>query len=176
MSFLLHFLAHVATCWEWMRRTFNTLRVRVLVPNIIHTGHDMILTQAGYWTPFHGPRIGIHDTPVIYDAVTHRVRVSIAPLAWTRWRWIGAVGSTGADYGNFFADLRVERGQELTLAQIIALAVHQTGRWPGATLRVTTRTGEESEVLVITGEPAVVAPPAATGEGEPRYPELDYIR
>jgi hypothetical protein len=176
MSFCLQFLANVAICWEWIRRTCNAIRVRVLVPNIIHAGHNMILTPAGYWTPVHGSNaISTTSVGLFYDAVAHRVSASVTPAAWTRWAWIGAVGVNGADYGDFFAELRVERGQRLTPAQAVALAVHQTGRWPGAKLRVTTRMGEEQEVLAATGEPDAAAPSAGVGEGA-RYPELNYIR
>ena len=163
MSFWLQCIANMAICWEWMRRTCNVFRVRMLVPNIIHAGHDMILTPAGYWIPIHRP---VRGATLIYDAVTQRVS-GILPdtqSAWTRWPWIGAVGSTGADYGNFFADLRVERGQRLTPAQAVALAVHQTGHWPGATLRVTTRMGEEIEVLATTGEPDAAAPASSAAQ------------
>lgn len=179
MSLWLQILANVAICWQWIRRTMNALRVRVLVPNIIHAGHDMILTPAGYWTPVHGPGQfqDIRDAILTYDALNHRVSTTLSPAAWTRWAWIGATGVNGADYGDFFAELRVERGQRLTPAQAVALAVHQTGRWPGAKLRVTTRMGEEQEVLAATGEPDPAAPSTSVGVGEgARYPELNYIR
>jgi hypothetical protein len=178
MTFLIQFLACVSTCWEWTRRICNTLRVRLLVPNIVYSGYDMILTPIGYWTPVH--RSGqMRHTDLIYDAVAHRVTTraatTMAPgaTAWRRWEWIGAVGSTGVDYGNFFADLRVERGQRLTPAQAVSLAVHQTGCWPGVTMRVTTRMGEEIDVLAATGEPNPAAPTSASSA---RYHDLDYIR
>lgn len=181
MSFWLQCLASMVTCWEWIRDFCNSLRVKVFVPNVIHAGHTMILTPAGYWTPVHGrgPQVAM----LTYDATTHRVVGSASPAAWTRWAWIGAVGSNGTDYGDFFADLRVERGRVLTPAQAVALAVHQTGCWPGVTLRITTRMGEEQEVLAATGEPAPAAASSSAGAGagaaagEPtRYPELNYIR
>ncbi len=144
----------------------------------------MILTPTGFWTPLRDHRQ--RDAPLYYDAVEHRIIGSREPTAWGRWQWIGAVGVSGADYGEFFANLRVERGRILTPAQAVALAIHQTGAWPGATLRVTTRTGEEMDVLVSTGEPSASAPAssaeaaasagAGARAGETRYPELDYIR
>lgn len=172
MSVWLQIVAHISTCWEWIRRTCNTCRVRTAAPAVFHGGHDMILTPAGYWTPLHS-RDEVRNAVLVYDAVCHRVAgiLAGANTAWARWGWIGAVGSNGADYGDFFADLRVERGQRLTPAQAVALAVHQTGRWPGATLRVTTRMGEEQEVLATTGEPNPAAPTRGSG-----YPDLDYVR
>lgn len=175
MSFWLQMIAQVSICWEWIRSTCNALRTRVFVPNMIHAGHNMELTPAGFWTPAHGrgPMVAM----LKYDAATHRVAGSGSPAAWTRWPWIGAIGANGTDYGDFFATLRVERGRELTPAQAVALAVHQLGYWPGRTLRVTLRTGEEQEVLAATGEPDRAAPSAGGGAGEPtRYPDLDYVR
>lgn len=171
MSFWLQILANAEMIWSWMRRTVNTCRVRVLVPNTIRAGYSMGLTYAGYWTPL---STSLEGMSIFYDATSHRVSIAAATeteaeaRAWRRWDWIGATGATGADYGEFFAGLRVERGIALTAAQAIALAVHQTGQWPGLTLRVTTRMGEEQEVSVSTGAPIVSAAPTD--------PDVNYIR
>jgi len=177
MSLWLQIIARTVICWEWLCRVCNAVRTRVLVPNMIHAGHNMVLTPAGFWTPVHGrgPMVAM----LTYDAVSHRVMGSGSPAAWNRWAWIGAMGSNGTDLGDFFATLRVERGRELTPAQAVALAVHQTGYWPGRTLRVTLRSGEEQEVLAATGLPDVAAPTAGGGaaaRGPTQFPDLDYIR
>jgi hypothetical protein len=177
MSFWLQTLATLQLTLAWFRRAINLLRIRYFIPNMICGGYDMVLTPTGFWTPLRDQRQ--RDAPLVYDAVEHRVIGSREPTAWTRWQWIGAVGVSGAEYGDFFANLRVERGRILTPAQAIALAIHQTGSWPGATLRVTTRMGEEMEVLVSTGEvPPAPSSSAGAGarSGEMRYPDLDYVR
>jgi hypothetical protein len=140
----------------------------------------MVRSPLGFWTPLQPHNRG--GGGVIYDAVEHRVISSEAPTSFARWQWIGAVGTSGADYGDFFADLRVERGMAaaaLTPEMAIQLAIHQTGLWPGPMLRVTTRMGEEVSVSSVTGEPPAAAPSsssAASAGAEPRYPELNYIR
>lgn len=171
MSFWLQTLATLQLTLAWIRRIANQMRTRVFVPNLICAGYDMVLTPAGFWTPLRNYQQ--HDAPLVYDSVEHRVIGSREPTVWTRWQWVGAVGVSGADYGDFFANLRVERGRVLTPAQAIALAIHQTGSWPGATLRVTTRMGEEMVVSVSTGE---VPPAPSSSAAEARYPDLDYVR
>ena len=168
MSFWLQCLATLQMTLSFIRRAYNQFRIHVLVPTVISAGYNMALTPLGFWTLLQSR--DRQNRVMLYDAMEHRVSVSDAPTAWKRWQWIGAVGVNGADYGNFFAELRVERTATLTPAQAIELAYHQTGIWPGPTLTVTTRTGEEIEVSVVTGEPS------AAGRRTPRYVDLDYIR
>lgn len=153
------------------------VRVRLCAPQLLRDGYDMMRNPTGdFWTPLQPHNRG--DGAVVYDAVEHRVVNSQAPTSFQRWQWVGAVGTSGADYGDFFADLRVERGiaaAALTPALAIQLAIHQTGLWPGPMLHVTTRMGEEVSVSSVTGEPPAAAP-SSSAEAEPRYPELNYIR
>jgi hypothetical protein len=168
MSVWLQCLATLQLTLTFICRVYNKCRIRVLVPTVISAGYNMALTPLGSWTPlqWRDRQNGV----MLYDAVEHRVSVSEAPTAWKRWQWIGAVGIHGTDYGDFFAELRVERNATLTPSQAIELAYHQTGMWPGPTLTVTKRTGEEVEVSVVTGEPS------EAGHRAPRYVDLDYIR
>lgn len=178
MSFWLQTLATLQLTLTWIRRVWLQARTRLFVPKLLRGGYDMVRAPLGYWTPLqsHNRLAG----GIVYDAVEHRVVSSEAPNSFQRWQWIGAVSTSGADYGNFFADLRVERGMAaaaLTPELAIQLAIHQTGLWPGPMLTVTTRMGEEISVSSITGEPPASAPSSsAEAAAEPRYPELNYIR
>lgn len=178
MSFWLPFLAKLQLTLTWIRRMATMARVRLCTPRLLCGGYDMIRSPLGEWTPRqpHNYFLGA----VVYDAVEHRVVSSVtpSPTSFKRWQWIGAVGTSGADYGDFFADLRVERGvaeTALTPGLAIQLAIHQTGQWSGPFLTVTTRMGEEMTVCSITGEPLPEPTPSPTPT-EPRYPDLNYIR
>jgi hypothetical protein len=172
MSFLLQCLALIETFWSWTCRVANSWRARVLVPNTIRAGYSMILTPAGYWTPLISRESQV-DCPILYDAAAHRIMDTTLPIltvTWKRCDWIGAVGRNGVDYGEFLASLRIQSGASVTPAQIIALAVHQTGRWPGGlTLRATTRMGEEIDVNVVNGLRQGTA-------SERTAEEINYIR
>lgn len=175
MSFWLQTLATLQLTLAWIRRMVRVARVRLCAPRLLRGGYDMMRDPVGsFWTPLQPHNRGVGA--VVYDAVEHRVVSSEAPTSFQRWQWIGAVGTSGADYGDFFANLRVERGiasSALTPALAIQLAIQQTGLWPGPTLRVTTRMGEEVSVSSVTGEPLAAAPASSA---EPRYSDLDYVR
>lgn len=117
---------------------------RWLLPTLVYNGRDMFLLKNGLWVDA-GADFPENQIAWRYDSIKHHLFHGAGPMQ--RWQWISAVSGCGRDMSDFFADLRVSRGSQLTLAKIIELFIYQKGWAPTRDIRITRRDDATEETI-----------------------------
>ena len=146
MSIWLRLAAFLETVSEFLQIKWLLFQRRILLPAIVYSGRDMILLKNGLWIDVN-PDISESQIAWRYDSIKHHLIHSPGPVQ--RWQWISAVSGCGRDMSDFFADLRVSRGSQLTLTKIIELFIYQKGWVPTRDIRITRRDDASEETIYV---------------------------
>ena len=140
---MISLLASIQQTQEYLSECANACR-KYCIPFVLGGGRDMILLKNG-WIDI--PSV-IAPEYVLwkYDSDKHHV-IHRDGGAVKRWKWLSAVGSPG-DMSDFFSNLRVSTGVELSDADAIALYAHQKGMMPCGKMYYTLRNGLDGVVDV----------------------------
>ena len=118
---------------------------RWLLTTLVYSGRDMFLLKNGLWVDA-GANFEENQIVWRYDSIKHHlIHGASGPMQ--RWQWIAATSGCGRDMSDFFADLRVSRGSNLTLSKIIELFIYQKGWIPTRDIRITRRDDATEEVV-----------------------------
>ena len=168
MSVLIRIAAFLETVSEYLQAKWCHFKRRVLLPAFVYSGRDMFLLKNGLWVDA-SPDFNEAQIVWRYDSIKHHlIHGASGPMQ--RWQWVSAVSGCGRDMSDFFADLRISRGSQLTLAKIIELFIYQKGWVPTRDIRITRRDdATEETVHVHISSPITDAAPVSSASADVNY-------
>lgn len=166
--FWLRVAAFLETVSAFIQIKWLLFQRRWLLPALVYSGRDMFLLKNGLWVD---AAADVADNQIAwrYDSIKHHlIHVVGGPIQ--RWQWIAATSGCGRDMSDFFAELRISRGSQLTLAKIIELFILQKGWVPTRDIRITRRDdATEETVHVHISSPITDAAPTSSHTGDVNF-------